>query len=54
MANNAWSGWAVQGGTLEVRGRRGVWYDRHSNVLTSVHLVREEGGPNLDEGGMEW
>lgn len=54
VANNAWSGWAVEGGTLEVRGRWGDWDDRHSNVLTSVHLAREEGGPNLDEGGREW
>lgn len=36
-------------------GRWGDWHDRHSNVLTSVHLAREEGrGPYLDGGGREW
>lgn len=35
-------------------GHRRDLDDRHSNVLASVHLAREEGGPNLDEGGREW
>lgn len=38
-----------------MRGRWGDWDDRHSNVLTSVHLAREEGrGPYLDGSGREW
>lgn len=35
-------------------GRWREWDDRHSHVLMSVHLAREEGGSNLDGGGREW